>query len=111
MHVTQDLHRVVHRCIEAFMDLFGTVKTIRRLKGRLEAHEERIDDLARDMRNLKIDMLETYDKTHRLFGRIAKRAALDNPADHPPLKTIEAEPGALDEISAKIHARRAAGKP
>ena len=93
------------------MDVFGTAKTIRRLKGRLEAHEERIDDLARDMRNLKIDMLETYDKTHRLFGRIAKRAAIDAAPVVQPEGDADRQMDLVDEISAKIHARRAAGKP
>lgn len=93
------------------MDLFGTRKSLRRLEGRLEAHEKRLDDLHRAIRGLKLEWEETYDKIHRLFGRIAKRQAIDHPS---PLPLEAADPpgqGGVDDISAKIHARRAAGKP
>jgi len=105
------LYKVVHRRIEALMDLFGHRKSLRKLTERLEAHEDRLDDHQRAMRTLKLEWEETYDKIHRLFGRIAKRTAIDAPL--PKIGPPElAEPtDGIDEISAKIHARRSAGKP
>jgi len=79
-------------------------------------HEERIaqlrddcDTLLREMRMLKLEQLELFDKTHRLFGRIAKRAAIDHPQPGPPM--LESEPPAdgTDQISAAIQRRRAKG--
>ena len=105
-----DWTQVVHRRIEAVMDLFGTTKALRSLEGRIAAHEERLDDLHRAMRGLKLEWEETYDKIHRLFGRIAKRTAIDAPPLVPPEPPAKTETDVMDEISAKIHARRAAGK-
>lgn len=69
------------------------------------------DELGRHIRTLRLEWEETYDKIHRLFGRIAKRTAIDNGPPPPPV--VESGPDAtgIDEISAAIHARRAAGKP
>ena len=65
--------------------------------------------LERSMKNLQLDQDAMFDKTHRLFGRIAKRAAIDHPM--PPVgdEIPRTEQPQIDEISAKIHARRAAG--
>ena len=63
------------------------------------------------MRNLKVDALENYDKIHRLFGRIVKRTAVDAPPLAPPEPPENPPDNGIDEISAKIHARRAAGRP
>ena len=93
------------------MDLFGTKKAVGRLQGRLEAHEERLDDQQRAMRSLKLEWEETYDKIHRLFGRIAKRTAIDTPPLLPP-EVPAPDPGdGIDEISRKIHERRSMGRP
>ena len=63
------------------------------------------------MRTAKLESLETYDKIHRLFGRIAKRTALDNPPPPPPEEELADDGPVIDEISAAILARRALGKP
>lgn len=92
------------------MGFFTTTKTVRRLQERIEELSDTAVDLRRQMRTLKLEWEETYDKIHRLFGRIAKRQAID----HPPAGSVpspdEPRSGAVDEISAKILARRAAGK-
>ncbi len=84
----------------------STRKALGRLDVRLAKVTDGLVDLERDMRIHKVELLEIYDKIHRLFGRIAKRQAID----HPPLPLPEPEPEGVDEISAAIHARRAAGK-
>jgi len=87
-----------------------TAKALGRLDHRLEKVTDGLVDLERDMRIHKVELLEIYDKIHRLFGRIAKRAAIDNPAPPgPPLPLEPVEPQ-IDEISAAILARRAKGK-
>ncbi len=83
-----------------------TAKALGRLDHRLEKVTDGLVDLERDMRIHKVELLEIYDKIHRLFGRIAKRQAIDYPA--PPV--LEEPVATIDEISAAIHARRAAGK-
>jgi len=79
------------------------------LQRQLAALTLRLVTLERDQRNLKLDYLETYDKVQRLMSRVAKRAALDNPA--PVLKPEpEHDPYShLDKISADIMRRRANG--
>jgi len=87
-----------------------TAKALARLNDRLEKVTDGLVELERDMRIHKVELLEIYDKIHRLFGRIAKRAAIDNPA---PLIPPEGKPVPdvdLDEISAAIHRRRSKGK-
>jgi len=90
--------------------LMSTRKAIGRLDVRLEKVTDGLVDLERDMRIHKVELLEIYDKIHRLFGRIAKRAAIDNPST-PVVPELpgEVEPQ-IDEISAAILARRAKGK-
>lgn len=87
-----------------------TANALRRLDTRLEKVTDGLVELERDMRIHKVELLEIYDKIHRLFGRIAKRAAIDNPSTpvvpEPP-GNIEPQ---IDEISAAILARRAKGK-
>ena len=93
------------------MSLFRSRKATERLLGRLDAHEERLDDMRRDLRSLKLEWEETYDKIHRLFGRIAKRTAIDTPPLLPP-EVPTPDPGdGIDEISRKIHERRSMGRP
>ena len=93
------------------MSLFRSRKATERLLGRLDAHEERLDDMRRDLRTLKLEWEETYDKIHRLFGRIAKRTAIDSPPPPPPPAKDDPQMDLVDEISRKIHERRAMGRP
>ncbi len=92
------------------MGIFGPSMTTRRLQDRLEKLADRLADLERDMRTAKLESLETYDKIHRLFGRIAKRTAIDTLPLEPPPVPEHADAIPIDEISRAIHARRAAGK-
>jgi len=87
-----------------------TTKALGRLDERLEKVTDGLVDLERDMRIHKVELLEIYDKIHRLFGRIAKRQAIDYPTPAPPLVPEETEAPPIDEISAAILARRAKGK-
>ena len=91
------------------MGFFRTANAVVRLQDRLEKLADTVADLERDMRTAKLESLETYDKIHRLFGRIAKRTALDS-APAAALPVAEDSPmDTMDEISAKIHERRARG--
>jgi len=88
-----------------------SANALRRISERQEKLTDAIVDLERDMRIHKVELLEIYDKIHRLFGRIAKRAAIDNPPLEPPPVPEHADAIQTDEISRKILERRAAGKP
>jgi len=87
-----------------------TAKALGRLDDRLEKLADGVTDLERSMRALKLEWEETYDKIHRLFGRIAKRQAIDHPAPPLPPEVPEAPADGLDEISRAILARRNQGK-
>jgi len=87
-----------------------TATALRRLDVRLEKVTDGLVELERDMRIHKVELLEIYDKIHRLFGRIAKRAAIDNPPLPAELLPPEPVENQIDEISAAILARRAKGK-
>jgi len=87
-----------------------TAKALGRLDERLEKVTDGLVELERDMRIHKVELLEIYDKIHRLFGRIAKRQAIDYPAAPLPPETPEPAEPVIDEISAAILARRAKGK-
>ena len=90
--------------------LMRTAKALGRLDVRLEKVTDGLVELERDMRIHKVELLEIYDKIHRLFGRIAKRAAIDSPPLlAPEVPDPDPEP-VIDEISAAILARRAKGK-
>jgi len=87
-----------------------TAKALARLNDRLEKVTDGLVELERDMRIHKVELLEIYDKIHRLFGRIAKRAAIDNPVQPIDLANPEITEPVIDEISAAILARRSKGK-
>ena len=88
----------------------STSKALRRLDDRLEKLTDGLIDLERDMRSLKLEWEETYDKIHRLFGRIAKRQAIDTPPLPGPPEQPENPGDGLDDISRAILARRNSGK-
>jgi len=93
-----------------FTVLMSTRKALGRLDVRLEKVTDGLVELERDMRIHKVELLEIYDKIHRLFGRIAKRAAIDNPPAPMPEVPEHADAIQIDEISRAILARRAKGK-
>lgn len=88
----------------------GTDRTTGRHEKQIGELQDAVTELERSMRNLQLDADAMFDKTHRLFGRIAKRAAIDNPM--PPSELEPAAPAVVgsDEISQKILARRAMGR-
>ena len=88
----------------------STAKALARLDDRLEKLTDGLIDLEREMRSLKLEWEETYDKIHRLFGRIAKRQAIDTPPLPGPPPVVETPDDGLDEISRAIIARRNSGK-
>ena len=91
------------------MWLYGINRTLRKHKELLGDLRDAQAQLERSMKNLQLDADAMFDKTHRLFGRIAKRAAIDHPM--PPIgdEIPRTESPQTDEIPAAIHARRAAG--
>lgn len=89
-------------------------QSINRTTGRHEKQigelQDAVTELERAMRNLQLDQDAIFDKTHRLFGRIAKRAAIDNPMPELDLKPAAPAVVGSDEISQGILARRAMGR-
>lgn len=91
------------------MGFFGIKQTLGTHRTQIAELCEAQTKLERSMRDLQLDQITMFDKTLRLFGRIAKRAAIDHP--EPPVgdEIPRTEQPQIDEISAAIHARRAAG--
>jgi len=92
------------------MGLFSTKIATRRLEEQVGQLRDDCDVLLREMNTLKLSWEETYDKIHRLFGRIAKRTALDNPEPGPAMAASPSPDDGLDDISRSILARRKLGK-
>jgi len=89
------------------MFFFGINLTLRKHDRQIGELEDSQTQLARSMKNLQLDQDAMFDKTHRLFGRIAKRAAIDNPMPPVGNEIPRAETPQVDDISAAILARRA----
>jgi len=87
------------------MGLFGNMKALERLEDRLAKQEALSDDLAREVRGLKLEYIELYDKVRHQMSRMAKRTAVDerNRIDE---EMVEEEVDGVDPISAQILARR-----
>jgi len=87
------------------MGLFRADKTLAHLQDRLAKQETLSDDLAREVRGLKLEYIELYDKVRHQMSRMAKRSAvvtrerIEEEVDEPTGDTI-------DPISAKILALR-----
>jgi len=93
--------------IQALMGLFGTTRALERLEDRIAKQEALSDDLAREVRGLKLEYVELYDKVRHQMSRMAKRAAVaDQEAPEEPL-VVEPEDG-VDPISRNILALRGA---
>jgi len=91
------------------MGFFGIKRTLGKHDALLAELRDAHTVLARSMRDLQLDQDAIFDKTHRLFGRIAKRAAIDNPMEPIGKEIPTFEEAHIDEISAGILARRAIG--
>ena len=91
------------------MRFFSNTRAIGKLALRIEELRDAQYTLERSMKNLQLDADAMFDKTHRLFGRIAKRAAIDHPELPVGDEIPRTENPQIDDISAGILARRAAG--
>ena len=92
------------------MGLFAKKKAATPLEERIDQLRDDCDTLLRHMKVIRLEWEETYDKIARLFGRIAKRTAIDNPPPGPPLVPDDPPDDGMDDISRAIHQRRQAGK-
>ena len=90
------------------MGIFSDKLTLERLQEDLAKQRVIADDLAREVRGLKLEYIELYDKVRHQMSRMAKRSAVD---DRKQLEqeAIEEEVDGVDPISAQILALR--GEP
>jgi len=87
------------------MGLFSDAKALERLEDRLAKQEALSDDLAREVRGLKLEYIELYDKVRHQMSRMAKRSAVDD-RNRIEVEEVEEEVDGVDPISAQILARR-----
>jgi len=99
------MHSLEKGRIEAFMGLFRDTKAIERLQDRIAELETVGDTLAREVRGLKLEYIELYDKVRHQMSRMAKRSAVDTGKFAAP-EVTEGVVDGIDEISAKILALR-----
>jgi len=87
------------------MGLFGNTTALELLQERIARQEAINDDLAREIRGLKLEYIELYDKVRHQMSRMAKRESVRGrePVEE---EVIEEEVGGPDPISAKILALR-----
>lgn len=95
------------------MGIFATHRALASLSNRFSDVEEQIRALQSANRSLELDFEQLYDKVRHQMSRMAKRAAVDTAANGDLSGGMDDPAGlaGLDPISAKIHARRNAGKP
>jgi len=101
------MHSLEKGRIEAFMGLFRDTKAIERLQDRIAELEATGDNLAREVRGLKLEYIELYDKVRHQMSRMAKRSAVDTGKFAAP-EPVEEEVDGIDPISANILAMRKA---
>lgn len=87
------------------MGLFSDTKALERLQDRLAVQEAISDDLAREVRSLKLEYIELYDKVRHQMSRMAKRHAVHNRELVEDEEVVVADDG-VDPISANILALR-----
>jgi len=75
----------------------------------LEEIRATVATLRGEIKQLQLEWDETFDKIRRLTSRLAKRDALDARRDKAPIEQIDEPEDGVDEISARIHARRDGG--
>ena len=99
------MHRLEKGRIEALMGLFSDTKALERLEDRLAKQEALSDDLAREVRGLKLEYIELYDKVRHQMSRMAKRTAVQN-REIIEEEELEEVIDGVDPISKAILARR-----
>jgi len=87
------------------MGLFGNIRALERLEDRLAKQETLSDDLAREVRGLKLEYVELYDKVRHQMSRMAKRSAVAE-KEIPDAVEIEPPDDGVDPISRNILALR-----
>jgi len=87
------------------MSLFRANIALERLEDRIAKQEALSDDLAREVRGLKLEYVELYDKVRHQMSRMAKRAAVDN-RERLELEEEEVTEDGVDPISRNILALR-----
>ena len=87
------------------MGLFRDTKALERLEDRLAKQEALSDDLSREVRGLKLEYIELYDKVRHQMSRMAKRSAVDE-RNRAEVEEVEEEVDGIDPISKAILARR-----
>lgn len=87
------------------MGLFRDNTTLELLQDRIAKQELIADDLAREVRGLKLEYIELYDKVRHQMSRMAKRTAVDN-RERLVDEVIEEEADGVDPISRNILALR-----
>jgi len=87
------------------MGLFTDTRALGRLEDRIAKQETLSDDLAREVRGLKLEYVELYDKVRHQMSRMAKRTAVDK-REQNDAEVIEPVEDGLDPISRKIIERR-----
>jgi len=100
------MHSLEKGSIEALMALFSDAKALERIEDRLAELETLNDGLAREVRGLKLEYIELYDKVRHQMSRMAKRHAVHN------REVVEevVEDDGVDPISRQILALRGGPK-
>ncbi len=87
------------------MGLWGTVKALERLEDRIAKQETLNADLERDIRGLRLEYVELYDKVRHQMSRMAKRTAVvTEELNEQPV--VEEPDDGIDPISRSILRRR-----
>ena len=99
------MHSLKKGRIQAPMGLFSDNSALERLEDRIAKQEALSDDLAREVRGLKLEYIELYDKVRHQMSRMAKRTAVDQ-RERNDVPVIEEEDDGIDPISRNILALR-----
>jgi len=87
------------------MGLFRDNTALELLQDRIAKQELIADDLAREVRGLKLEYIELYDKVRHQMSRMAKRTAVDT-RELLEQTPVDEEVDGVDPISANILALR-----
>jgi len=90
------------------MGLFRDNNALELLQERIARQEAINDDLAREIRGMKLEYIELYDKVRHQMSRMAKRAAVDT-RERLEEPIVDDDGTVVDPISAQILALR--GEP